>query len=67
MSTIKLFLDLRWFVLEFSNEELYSLKMIVKEYLLELDDQIKNASGPDKNELEDFKIIVENVLLKLYQ
>ena len=53
--------------LEFSKEELYSLRMIVKEHLEELDEQIKNASGSDKNELKDYKIVVESILLKLYQ
>ena len=41
--------------------------MIVKEHLEELDEQIKNASGSDKNELKDYKIVVESILLKLYQ
>ena len=53
--------------MEFSKEELYSLRMIVKEHLLGLDDQIKNVSGTDKNELKDYKIVVESILLKLYQ
>ena len=53
--------------MEFSNEELYSLRMIVKEHLMELDDQIKNASGPDKKELEDYKIVVEKIFIKLNQ
>lgn len=58
---------MRWFVLKFSNEELHSLKMIVKEHLLELDNQIKNASGSEKNELEDYKIVVEKIFMKLNQ
>ena len=53
--------------MEFSNEELYSLRMIVKEHLLGLDDQIKNASGTDKNELEDYKFFVEKIFIKLNQ
>ena len=53
--------------MKFSNEELHSLKMIVKEHLLELDNQIKNASGSEKNELEDYKIVVEKIFMKLNQ
>ena len=41
--------------------------MIVKEHLLELDNQIKNASGSEKNELEDYKIVVEKIFMKLNQ
>ena len=53
--------------MEFSKEELYSLRMIVKEHLLGLDDQIKNVSGTDKNELEEYKIVIEKIFIKLNQ
>ena len=50
--------------LEFSKEELYNLRMIIKEHLCELDDLINNASGSDKVELEDYKKTIEKILVK---
>ena len=51
--------------LDFSNEELYDLRMILKEHLLDIDEQIEDAIDNDKSELESYKIRVENLLKKL--
>lgn len=51
--------------LEFSKEELYNLRMIIKEHLLDLDIQIDDALDQDKEELIEYKTTIEKLLLKL--